>query len=297
MISFIRNLVPCYLVFSRLGIALGMYEFIFLGLWPTIVVGPMASQLKADGLKTMKRSVMLKNRVSNLWIKFHLTGEDPKGTFLYVILNYDAHKTNKVAMLDRVAEETEQLLDSITDDEIYEAWSSFSGQMFRTGQIVSPAELKWIRKYVKDERTCQIMEGTIYSGLARASNYWDNLRNQYEWTITPEKRVRIIQEILDCPGNLGPKRKMELAKEIGQSWQDHAVDYYKRLLRDRHYDQATELGIQSPEAVEEIIVNCVNGGCLNDARNITKQFLPGRQDLLDEIEEIRKSLQFRSRRV
>lgn len=247
---------------------------------------------QVDGLKS--KGVVMLIKINNSWIKFKvlwtsLTEEErvylAKETFLYVIYRYNAFFHQKEKMLDEVAKAYPDIDDAVSDGKILLEFQYFCQEAGRRNEIVSPAELKWVKKYVRYYEVQLEIEELIYCILLRASSHWDKMRQDFGWTISAPRKLEFVREILRDK-KVGSKRKLELAEEFGESKDDFARSYYKKLLYDRHYDKAKELSVENSDVVVDVVVANINNGYPGDALDIVERFLPYRKDLVEEIQQI-----------
>jgi len=238
---------------------------------------------------------MLIDFISNPWFRFkvlhaNLQGEEEKSqsakkAFLHVIVRYNAYISQKEKILGEIAEVYPDITDAVSDEEILLYFQYFCQEARRRNEIVSPAELNWVNKFVRDDVIRVQIEKMIYRIVLGASSHWDKMRRSFTWTICESEKLELVHEVLLDKG-VGSKRKMELAQEFGEPKDDFARSYYRKLLYDRHYDKAEELGLSDPEIVFDVIVANIDNGYFRDALNIAKRFLPERKDLAEEIQQI-----------
>lgn len=244
---------------------------------------------------------MLIERISNPWYRFKLLhstleGEEEKSrsakeAFLYVIYHYNAFNFQKAKVLDEIAEVYPEITAAVNDEEIRDHFKSFCEEAQRRNEIVSPAELTWVNKFVRTDTIRTEIEKMIYRVVLRAGSHWLKMRQDFGWTISDYEKLELVREILQDEG-VGNKKKMELAEEFGEPADDFARLYYRKLLYDRHYDKAAELGVSDDETVINVIIACINNGYFQDAIDIAKRFLPQRKDLVVEIQQIIDAFNF-----
>lgn len=237
---------------------------------------------------------MLIDKITNPWIRFKLVGKTLEGeeksrlakdVFLYVIRSYNAYESQKNKMLDEIADIYPDIDDAVSDEEILDVFVSFCDESIRRGKVVTTAELGWARKFVREPGLCRAIERNIYKILLMASSHWDSLRKGFDWTIPESEKEQVAISVLLIE-EIGSKRKMELAEEFGQSKKEFVRVYFRKLLYDRHYDQAKALGVDLPDTVLEVIVDNLNNGYMEDAYNLARLFLPDRDDLRKEVRQI-----------
>lgn len=235
---------------------------------------------------------MLIERISNPWIKFKLlhlhpnTREEEKSSlakqaFLFVISRCGAYQFKKEAVLDEIAEDYPEI---VSDQEMLESFQYFcQEEAERKNKIVSPAELNWINKFIRSAAIRVQAEKLIYRIILSASSYWDKMRKNFSWTISDDEKLKLVREVL-LDKKVGFKRKFELAQEFNEPTDDFIRPYYRKLLYDRLYDKAEELGISDPQIVLDVVVANIDNGYFRDALEIVKRFLPEREHLVVEIE-------------
>lgn len=208
-----------------------------------------------------------------------------KATFLYVIATRDALKTQKLKLLGNILRKCPEALDNITDEEMVEGLRRLrSNLMEKRGELISTPELEWVNKYVRQSLLRQEAEKIVYSSMLLGSSHWDMPRREYRWSITEPMRRALIQTAFS-EDKLGFKRKWELAKEIGAPTEEFARAYFRKLLWDRHYEKAAELGVENEEDALEVALQNLNAGYFKDALEIVKCFT-NRPDLEAEIKQI-----------
>ncbi len=237
---------------------------------------------------------MLIERISNPWFQFKvlqatLQGEEKghlaKNAFLYVINEYNAYSSQKEKILNEITETYPDITEAVCDEDMLEHFQYFCQKARRRNEIVSPVELDWVNKFVRNATIRVRIEKLIYRIVLGASSHWDKMRHDFSWTISDDEKLELVREVLLDKG-VGSKRKLELAQEFGQPKDDFARPYYRKLLYDRHYDKADELGVSDSEIVLDVIVANVDNGYFRDALDIAQRFLPERKDLAEEIQQI-----------
>lgn len=242
---------------------------------------------------------MLIDRITNPWIQFKVTfktlqEEDEKQklakkAFLYVVANYNAYDFPKEKMLNKIIEAYPDVILVIYDSDLHDCFDYLYRNAKERNQIISPAELSWVNKYIKNGRRCYQIEKQIYRMLLSASSYWDKIRQRFNWTILDGYKLELVREALQDE-NLGFKRRMELAQEFGEPKDEFVKAYYEKLLYDRHYDQAENLGISDSELVINVIIKDINNGYVADALDVADRFLPDRKDIIEELHAIERCL-------
>jgi hypothetical protein len=230
---------------------------------------------------------MLIEQVTNQWVKYRVSGEDPKGAFLYVVSHYGAYSHQKTKVLADFIKAHPDLRTRISDDELSESFRLLTDNLHSKNEVLSPAELEWITEYVVDVNSRRAMEVTIYQQLLEASDHWDKLRQTFAWTISNREQKEIASYVL-ARFAIGSKRKIQLAAEFGLPQDDTWFHgYFTRLLWDRHYNQAAALQLRNVDKVViKVIVDNLNAGYLCDAIAVARRFLPDREDLAQELREI-----------
>lgn len=242
---------------------------------------------------------MLIDRVTNPWIKFKVTfttlqEEDEKQklakkAFLHVIANYSSYNFPKEKMLNEIIEAYPDVILVIYDSDLHECFDRLCRQAKERNQIVSPAELNWVNKYVRNAEIRNQIEKLIYRIVLGASSYWDKMRQAFNWTISDSDKLELVREVLQDE-NLGSQRKREVAQEFGEPEDKFISAYYKKLLYDRHYDQAEALGVSDSELVIDVIIKDINNGYVADALDVADRFLPDRKDIIEELHAIERCL-------
>jgi hypothetical protein len=233
---------------------------------------------------------MLAERITNDLVKYKLTGENPKKAFLFIISNYNAGAANKVKLLAEIANAHPGLIKSIFPYEMFTAFLDLLAHATARGEVLSCAELNWVSLYVTDTAFRLQIEEFIYIGLLRASDHHDLGRRGADWKLTNEAKGMIATQIINDP-KIGSKRKMQIAREFDLPWDVHARKYFKTLLEDGHLTTAMALEIEnSDDLTIDAIVDKLNTGHVDQAIEIAASFLPHREDVKKELEEIRKKL-------
>ena len=238
---------------------------------------------------------MLINHISNPWVRFKVlfaTLQEEKekirmakNAFLYVIANYNAFKFQKSKALNDIAGTYPNIVKMVCDKEILRHFRHFYNKMSRRKEIVTPSELDWVNRYVKDADIRTNIERSIYCVLLGASSYWNGVRQGFHWTISEKDKLELAREVLQIE-NLGSKRRMELAQEFGEPCEKFVNDYHRKLLRDKHYNQAEVLEVNDPDLFIDAIISNINNGRFGDALYIAQRFLPDREDIMKEIQQI-----------
>lgn len=209
-----------------------------------------------------------------------------KQAFLYIIEKYDACEFQKEKMFREIVEACPEIMESISDEEMKDSFQLFYENATKSGKIVSTEELKWIGKYVRDNQIRIMMERMIYHKFLRASSHWDKERREFKWSISKKEKAVLASEII-CHFWPGNKRAMELAQEFGLPYiEDYRRGYFRKLLYDRHYDKAAELGVADEDTIIGVILSNIDNRYLHDALDVARRFLPDRNDVIEEIEQI-----------
>jgi hypothetical protein len=208
-----------------------------------------------------------------------------KDAFRHVLATRDACKSNKALILEDILAKCPHTLNGITDDEMLDSLRRLRDQMLNRGESISTSELKWVAKYMRNDRRRQEAEKIIYYVMLLGSSHWDESRRRYPWTISKQDQVALIGKAINSD-SLGNKRRMELAKEIGVPTGELSRPYFRKLLWDQHYDKAAEVGMVNEEDVFAVVSDNLNAGYFRSALEIIQRFLPKRQDLIDEVERI-----------
>jgi len=240
---------------------------------------------------------MLIEEVSDPYIRLMVIGETLEKekkeqlvgqAFLYIISTRNAFKFKKLEMLTRILTFSPSVIDEISDEVIINHFEELRDIMVYRHEMLSTAELEWITKYVRSPESRLQAEKIIYSVMLLGSDYWDKIRHEFTWSISKSDRKNLIKKTLK-EERLGDKRKMELAKEIDEPAEKYTRSYFRKLLWDRHYDLAEELGVRFEEDIIKTVINNLDAGYFDDALKIVQRFLPERQDLADEIKSIQSA--------
>lgn len=232
---------------------------------------------------------MLVEKISSPWMKFKVTGENAKEAFMHVIYDYNAFAFDKKGMLAAIVEKCPEVLNSLLEEEILETFKQFHRNIIQRREIMSPAEFEWVSQYVKDPHIRKEMEKLLYRSLLSASSHHDETRHAFSWIISEDEKKEIVKDVLEN-FNLRSKRKMEIAREFDEPSEQYEIEYFGRLLWDRHYDKAETLGTKNEEAVVSVILENINSGYVSDAAQIAARFLPERKDIADEIKKIKAAV-------
>ncbi|MDP2651527.1 MAG: hypothetical protein Q8O94_00110 [bacterium] len=246
---------------------------------PVVIVGGGTDyQINEPYIKFM----LLADSVKESWEMDRLAKE----AFLYIIATRHACKFNKVEMLGEIVEKCPDVVDGISDEEMVNHLKYLRNSEQKRSTLVSTPELEWVTKYVRTPEARQQAEKIIYLSMLRGDSYWDKRRHEYAWTISKDMQdVLILNSIQDK--SIGSKRRIELAKEIDFPAEYLQRLYFRKLLWDRHYDNAAEVGMKNEEDVFIVASKNLNAGYFSDAFELVQRFLPARQDLIDEINRIR----------
>jgi len=234
---------------------------------------------------------MLVERLSNKWIRFLATGEDAKEAFLYVIRWRNASLLGKkVKILAEIVEKCPEIADAISDEDMFSAFEQLRCDSDKRHDILLLIELRWVNQYIRSADVRKKIEKVIYRSMVTFSDYFDPRRREFEWTLSLNEKIEIVKEVLADP-EVGNRRKCELAEEFGLPEQLPLRNYFKKLLRDDHFDKAMALEINDPEAVIEVIVDLIDEGAwVIAASTLVQIFLPDRKDIADEISKIERAL-------
>ncbi|MEI7749429.1 MAG: hypothetical protein WCJ25_00305 [Candidatus Moraniibacteriota bacterium] len=224
---------------------------------------------------------VLKNNLSEKELQ-----ELTKRAFLFVVSGKNAFKFQKRKALDDIISHCPDAVDSIGDQEMYESFRSFCEESARRGEVVSPAELDWVSKYISDSDIRRDIEKLIYRILLCASSYWEKVRESPKFTITQAEKTELARQVLQSY-DVGSVRQAELARELGVPAEEYILSHYKKLLYDRHFDEAEELKVNNPQAVLEVVVKNIENHYLSDALEVLLRFLPEREDLAEEVRQMK----------
>jgi hypothetical protein len=205
--------------------------------------------------------------------------------FLHIIATRDACQFQKIKALDKILEVCPDAIDGITDEAMIEHLGYLRDNMLERHELISTPELEWVAKYVRSSDARIEAEKLVYSAMLLGSDHWDKHRREFKWSILESECIGLIKKALQSDG-IGSKRKMQLAKEIGEPTESFARPYFRKLLWDRHYDLAEGVGVKFEDDIIAIIMQNLNAGYFSDALMIVQRFLPDRQDLIDEIQQI-----------
>ena len=237
---------------------------------------------------------MLVERIENPWIRFKVLfatlneGDKKqlaKEAFLHVIANYNALSCDKKGMLDEIVKACPIVTKTIFGGTMYEHFQDGCEKAREKKHVVSTTELEWVRHYIKGSATCLQAERLIYRSLLCASDFWNTVRYRFNWTISEDDRKCLALEVL-VDKTVGAKRKMEIAKEFGESPDSYTLMYFRKLLLDGHCDKAKTLKVNRSDFVIGVIVLKLDNGDFQDALDIAENFLPERKDIIKEIKGI-----------
>lgn len=229
---------------------------------------------------------MLTEQITNAWLKYRLTGKDPKEAFLHVIANRNAISFDKVEMLTDIVEKHPEILEVLSDADLYVAFMKLLEYSNSRREILSFVELNWVFKYVNDVKTRTKIKELIFLGFLKADHHWDESRVSFNWALPESRKKALAVQALEDP-QLGSMRKMQLAQEFGLPADEYARDYFKTLLWGRHYVAAEVLHLSNTDGeVIEVIMDNLNSCHITDALDIAKRFLPLRSDIIAQLEEM-----------
>lgn len=214
-----------------------------------------------------------------------------KAAFLFVIEKYDSFRFDKKQRLEDIAQKCPEVLDAMTDDELFQGFNQHIINNNRKNAVTSVADMDWVSQYIKDECKRYKIEKTIFTHLLRASCRTE-MRRKFNWTISAEDRIKLVRFVLSDP-YLEPAAKMELAIEFGELAEEYIQAHYCKLLYNREYNEAAKLQVvKAEDATINVIVANVCAGYFDDALAITERFLSHRKDIVQEIHQIQDA--FRS---
>lgn len=255
--------------------------------------------IKQETFNRKGEGVMLIEKISNPWMKFNVIYKDleqdkkfelAKEAFLFVIRTFNAYGYNKLVMLEKI----ESICPSVALIEPQLLFNTFQDLVsfeMRSEHIVTTAELKWIKKYIKDASLYIESEKMIYAVLLRASSQWDQVRHDFEWLISPHEKMEIASKSLETAIGIGICRKIEIVKEFDLVYSEFEINFYvESLLYSRKYDEVEKMGIKDDKVFLGVIISNINNGYINDALEVVRRFLPDREDLIKEIKQIKASL-------
>ena len=237
---------------------------------------------------------MLISRITDPYMRFRtvtecLTPEEgrglARGAFRHVLATRNALKCQKNKILREIYGKCPGILKEISDAEMIGCLERLRDFSLVRGESISTAELDWVNIYVQTPEARARAEMIVYSVVLLGSDHWDRIRQEYPWVISEDVCAELIRQALKDK-SLGSKRKMELAKEIGQSHEEFARAYAKKLLWDRHYDLAAGVPEKTEEDIITVIVKDLDAGYFQDALEIAECFLPLQPDVAGEIRQI-----------
>lgn len=208
-----------------------------------------------------------------------------KQAFLHVIAHHNAFKFQKKKVLDEIAQICPDIRDTISEEEMFNYFEDFCAEAKRRNEIVSTAELTWVNRYISSLEIRLLIEKLIYRTLLAASSHWNKLRWDFQWQFNDQEKLMLAREVLR-DSRVSAKRKVEIAREFTEPGDDYLRAYYKKLLYDRHYEQAAALEVKSDEIVIEILIKNINYGYFRDALELAEKFLPHQPELAEEIKQI-----------
>lgn len=228
--------------------------------------------------------------VTNPWIKFLVTGQEPRSAFLCVIARYDAFSFQKNEMLASIVRAAPEVTKNISDKLMFEAFLLLCDNLQNKGEILSPAELEWVALYIKSKDYEKRVEKIVYQRLVSASDRWDKLRQETKWTLSDDERLEIIRLVL-TDQHVDAERKVQLSKEFNEPVEESIISgYFSKLLWTRKYDQAMTLGFHDPQVVTRIILANLENGYTTDAAKIAELFLHDDKEITAEIAEITEKI-------
>ncbi|MDO8489982.1 MAG: hypothetical protein Q7S47_01025 [bacterium] len=240
---------------------------------------------------------LLVEKISTPWVLFHvlansLTGrartEAAKAAFLAVIARKNGYQCNKTAILEGIINKCPEVTENVTDEEINQNFDAFLLDSLKQANIVSvKQEMSWVIKYVRDGEVQTRIERGIYKIMLRAASL-NEMRSEYPWSISETDKLGAAKELI-VSRSTPVKRKMELAKEFDLPTEKAAKIHFMQLLWNRRYDEAKALGFNQPDAVIQVIGWNINNEYYRDAMKVAEAFLPGRSDILEEIQQITKA--------
>ena len=245
---------------------------------PEVIVGEGASYQITEAFF---RFILLAKTMENGEEKDRLAKE----AFLCIISTRDACRHQKDKALAQILSLCPDALNGVTDNEMVDGLKCLHERMKHRHRLVSTPELTWVAHYVRTPEAREEAEKIIYSSMIRGDSHWDKARHEHSWTMSHAVQVELIREALHDKG-IGSKRKTELAREINVPEEEMIRPYFRRLLWDRHYDQAMDIKGWKEEDVFLIISSNLNAGYFTDSLELAQRFLPNRQDILDELRSI-----------
>lgn len=233
---------------------------------------------------------MLIDQVTDPWLLWRLTGKDPRAAFLYVVASENAMTFEKLKALNNIAKVNPEVLDLFSSLDVLQAFHRLVEDSRERGELVSYVELAWVSVYVLDADVRSVIEEAIYYGFLLASDYADKNRKEFKWKLSGPTKKRLAISALEND-RVGSKRKMQIALEFGLSSAAYTRSYFKRLLWDKHYDQALKLErCWTDTDVIGVIVENLNSEHYRDAFQIAALFLPHRKDITQELESMARAL-------
>jgi len=232
-------------------------------------------------------------------MRYWLTGEDPKRAFLFVISHYGAYSHDKLGMLDGIVKKNPSVLSEVSEEEMLNSFKGLLENLEAQREGFTPAEFKWVSKYIKNQEIRLEMERIVFKFFLR-SDFHDKWRQEFKWSLTKDEQKNIVTSILHSREMKSNKRKWELSHEFGlpeDAYKGWVLKYLFSLLWNRHYDDAKKLlakqsvsVVDAEKVVVEVIVENLNNCYVRDCTQLVKEFLPNRQDLLDELDSINNGL-------
>lgn len=214
-----------------------------------------------------------------------------KKAFLFIVAEYATTKKEKDKALEKINLICPDAIKMISDEALYECFRSFCLKTKKKNEIVSPAELSWAQKWVKNPDFLKLYESAIYLGLLKTSSHWDIMRHRFAWTLSENEKREIAQKLLACD-DLDAKRKLEVAEEFQLTTSEHRFhdEYLVKLLVSKHFNQADKIGIGKPDVYLEAIAQLIDAELPFDALEIAELYLSDHKELIDEIVAVIKAL-------
>jgi len=211
---------------------------------------------------------------------------------LHIIATENADKRNKMETLQGIMGACVQVNPMPSDEEMGKSFKLLCDTARLRSEIITPAEFKWINEFIVSCKIRRHLSEMLYSHMLRFSGRSDTIRQAFAWTdILSTKRTQLAKAILE-EVTVTVKRRRIIAKEFGFNSSRLDWYYFRTLLLDGHYKKAVDSGLNDfnliSDLVIEVIATLINGRLIPRALELSRRFLPDRQDIIEELMEIPK---------
>jgi hypothetical protein len=244
---------------------------------------------------------LLREQVTDPWIRYLLSGENPDKTFFYILEKWNATSSNKIEALARIIKDhpeilgdiPESILKNTPEESIFYAFKRLVEHLKLRGEVLHYDELTWVRKFVKSVDFRKQIERVIYTKLLE-NNFWDECRKKFDWELSDLTRINVAVSVLKNPA-IGPARKMQIASEFNLPSLTYVAERFKELLCQNQLAAAKELGKQIRDTnIDELVIEAItskinlNSGeiDIDSAVKIAEKFLPNQDDIISDLYNI-----------